>query len=159
MNKQTQKQKLDAFTKKMEDIMISKSGDYATEDTLSNFKLVSQIVGIPIEKVIMVFIATKTVRLGNLQGTPNNESIEDNSVDLANYSVLLDMVRNEDSNEDSQEETYEPKVGDFVKIKDPSLTHFKKGGIVEIMEVDKDKDYYWAKDKNDFKQLITIDNL
>ena len=158
MNKQTQKQKLDAFTKKMEDVMISKSGDYATEDTLSNFKLVSQIVGIPIEKVIMVFIATKTVRLGNLQGTPNNESIEDNSVDLANYSVLLDMVRNEDFTED----TYEPKVGDFVMIKDPSLTNFKKGDIVERIEVNEkmlNAESYWAKDKNDFKQLITIDNL
>jgi len=43
-------------------------------------------------------IATKVARLGvllNSDKKPNNESIEDSVLDLANYSVLLSMIINE----------------------------------------------------------------
>jgi len=84
------------FTQEMEFIMASKSHDYATEDVLSNFKLVAQITKLTPEQVIMVFIATKTVRLGNLLGQEaKNESLRDNLLDLSNYNILLEMVRKE----------------------------------------------------------------
>ena len=97
MTKQEQQARLSAIFDGISSIQLSKGDDYAGEDRLSNFKLVSQIVGITPEQVILVFIATKAVRLGNLQGnkTPNNESIDDSIIDLVNYGILMDMVRNE----------------------------------------------------------------
>jgi hypothetical protein len=40
-------------------------------------------------------IATKVARLGvllNSESKPNNESVRDSVLDLANYAVLLDMI-------------------------------------------------------------------
>jgi hypothetical protein len=98
MNKTQQAAQLKAFHEKMEKVICSKREDYANEDVLSNFKLVSQISGVEVEKVMMVFLATKIVRLGELfkKGTaPKNESVDDSIIDLANYSALLEMVRSE----------------------------------------------------------------
>lgn len=106
-------------TKKMKDIMISKAGDYANEkDVLSNFKLVAQIVGIPVELVLMVFIATKTVRLGNLLSSekePNNEGLDDTILDGCNYDLLLHMVREEKKLEAPSEGVIESS-GIFKKV-------------------------------------------
>jgi DNA-binding TFAR19-related protein (PDSD5 family) len=96
MTLKEQQIQFEQFAEKQRDIMLKKGNDYANEDRLSNFKMVAQIVGIPIEQVIGVFIATKTVRLGNLMSSgkkPDNESVEDNLLDLANYTQLLEMVR------------------------------------------------------------------
>jgi hypothetical protein len=96
MTLKEQQMQFEQFADKQRDIMLKKGNDYANEDRLSNFKMVAQIVGIPIEQVIGVFIATKTVRLGNLMSSgkkPDNESVEDNLLDLANYTQLLEMVR------------------------------------------------------------------
>jgi DNA-binding TFAR19-related protein (PDSD5 family) len=96
MTLKEQQIQFEQFADKQRDIMLKKGNDYANEDRLSNFKMVAQIVGIPIEQVIGVFIATKTVRLGNLMSSgkkPDNESVEDNLLDLANYTQLLEMVR------------------------------------------------------------------
>lgn len=97
MNNETQIKHINAFTDKMKAIITSKKQDYAQEsDVLSNFKQVASMCGISPEKVILVFCATKVARLGVLLSSgkaPNNESIEDTLVDLANYSALLGMVR------------------------------------------------------------------
>ncbi len=97
----TQQRVFDDYTTKMRDIMLKKGNDYATADRLSNFKRVGEIVGISPEQVIMTLIATKVVRLSNLlqpsAGAPNNESIEDNLIDLDNYGLLLAMVREENN--------------------------------------------------------------
>ncbi|HNC37371.1 MAG TPA: hypothetical protein PLD32_12455 [Saprospiraceae bacterium] len=99
MNKVEQERILDTFTGKMKSIMSGKGDDYAGDvDRLRNFKLVAEVVGITPEQVIMVFIATKAVRLGQLLSsgqTPKNESIDDSLLDNANYSALLKMVRDE----------------------------------------------------------------
>jgi len=87
--------------KKMSDIMLSKGYDYANEDRLSNFKLAGNIVGTGAEINCLNLIATKVARLGVLLNRqnkkPNNESIDDTLVDLANYSILLSMLIHERS--------------------------------------------------------------
>ena len=97
MTKPEQQEHFEKFSSQMAEIMLSKGNDYATDDRLSNFKLVAQIAQIPVEKVFMVFLATKIVRLGNLTsgGQPNCESINDSLLDNANYSVLFDAYLNE----------------------------------------------------------------
>lgn len=96
MNKQRQIEHLESLTAKMAETMLSKGDDYSGEDRLSNFKLVAQICKLTVEQVLMVFMATKVVRLGNLQGKlPNNESVEDNTIDLMNYGALSCMARSE----------------------------------------------------------------
>ena len=101
MNKEDQEVYFDAFTESQKKIMISKSGDYATnEDKLQNFKVAGAVSGITAEQQCLSLIATKVARLGVLlkSGTPNNESIEDSIIDLANYSFLLSCLVYEKSN-------------------------------------------------------------
>jgi hypothetical protein len=48
------------------------------------------------ERNCLNLIATKVARLGvllNTSGPPANESIDDTLIDLANYAVLLRMIR------------------------------------------------------------------
>jgi hypothetical protein len=93
-----QKETLDKFTERMKTVLISKGDDYANIDRLSNFKLGGAIVGLTPSQHCMALIATKIVRLGVLLAsgaTPNNESIDDNILDLANYSALLHMIQTE----------------------------------------------------------------
>lgn len=83
----------------MADTIESKGADYANEDKLSNFKLVGLICGLPTRIVILVLIAIKVVRLGNLMASgkkPNNESISDSLLDLSNYAFLEDCALYED---------------------------------------------------------------
>lgn len=85
------------FIQKQEDILLKKRNDYANNDVMSNFKQVSNITGMTPEQSILVLIATKVARLGNLfQGKkPNNESIDDSIIDMANYCFLLYCIREE----------------------------------------------------------------
>ena len=93
MTQQEQKLHLEAFQEKMRSTIISKASDYATEDVLSNFKLVAQITNLSVEKVIDVFIATKVVRKCNLTGSQaSNESTDDTLLDLSNYSFLATLT-------------------------------------------------------------------
>jgi hypothetical protein len=95
MNKQHQEKHFEEFTSKMKDVIISKGNDYANEDRLSNFKLAGSISGLSPELNCLSLIATKVARLGvllNSKQEPNNESIQDSILDLANYSVLLGMI-------------------------------------------------------------------
>jgi hypothetical protein len=77
---------------KMRETLLKKGKDYANEDTMSNFKRVGGVTDQTPEKVILTFIASKTSRLSNLmeKGTkPENESLQDNALDLACYGMLL----------------------------------------------------------------------
>lgn len=83
--------------------VISKKGhDYANEDVLSNFKLAGSICGLSAEQNCLSLIATKVARLGvllNSNKEPNNESVQDSVLDLANYTVLLSMILTDKVNE------------------------------------------------------------
>ena len=98
MTTSEQKAHLDKFVLKMSQTLLKKGNDYATNDRLSNFKLAGAICGLSAEQNCLSLIATKVARLGVLLSTkadPNNESISDSLLDLANYAVLLDMLVNE----------------------------------------------------------------
>lgn len=95
MNKQQQELHLKDFTERMATILLSKGDDYANTDRLSNFKLAGTICGLKPEQNCLSLIATKVARLGVLLKSdkqPNNESIRDSIIDLANYAALLDML-------------------------------------------------------------------
>lgn len=95
MNLQQQQHFVDNFCEKMKSTILGKGNDYANADRLSNFKLAGAICGLTPEQNCLSMIATKVARLGVLLGgkTPNNESIEDSLLDLANYGVLLACIR------------------------------------------------------------------
>jgi hypothetical protein len=119
LNLATQRQEFDKFVKQMEDIMFRKGNDYAGEDRLANFKRAGYASGLNAELNCLSLIATKVARLGvllnNKETEPENESIEDTLVDLANYTVLLKMIRSEErSNETSVEKDVETKPSCFV---------------------------------------------
>lgn len=84
------------MTEAMRSVLLKKGNDYANADRLSNFKLAGNICGISPEMNCLSLIATKVARLGvllsNEDRQPNNESIKDSVLDLANYAVLLDMI-------------------------------------------------------------------
>jgi len=97
MTQQQQEQHFEGLTSQMKQILLKKGGDYATSiDKLSNFKLAGTICGLTPELNCLSLIATKVARLGvllsNTGKAPNNESIRDSILDLANYAVLLDML-------------------------------------------------------------------
>ena len=99
MKKETQLELFKKFTEKQLEIISSKQEDYCdTEEcVLGNFKTAGANAGISTEQQILSLIATKVARLGNLfKGKiPNNESIEDSIIDMANYCFLLYCTRNE----------------------------------------------------------------
>lgn len=87
-----------SFTKKQEEILLKKGNDYANSDRLSNFKVGGAICQLTPQQQCLSLIATKVARLGILLSTnktPNNESITDNVIDLANYVVILDALLKE----------------------------------------------------------------
>lgn len=98
MTKKEQKTHFNYIVDEMEKVLFSKGDDYANEDRLSNFKLAGAITGGDARTNCLNLIATKVARLGvllNSNKDPKNESIEDSVLDLANYSVLLLMIINE----------------------------------------------------------------
>lgn len=95
MTKEQQQNHFNEVTEKMRTILLSKGNDYANTDRLSNFKLAGNICGLNAELNCLSLIATKVARLGvllNSTDKPNNESIEDSVLDLANYAILLSMI-------------------------------------------------------------------
>jgi len=95
MNLKTQQKNFVEITEQMKSIMFVKGNDYANEDRLSNFKLAGKISGLTPELNCLSLISTKVARLGvllNNDKTPNNESIHDSLLDLANYTILLTMI-------------------------------------------------------------------
>lgn len=100
MTREEQIEHLSAFQAAQEFLMTRKGDDYANEDRLSNFKLAGAIVGLTPEMVALTMISVKVARLGVLlKGkVPNNESVRDSIIDLANYSVLMDQILSEYDN-------------------------------------------------------------
>ena len=95
MTKETQEVFIENLFTEMKGILLSKGNDYANKDVLSNFKLAGDICGIGAKINCLSLIATKVARLGvllNSDSAPNNESIQDSVIDLANYSILLSMI-------------------------------------------------------------------
>ena len=95
MNLEEQTSAFQGFTDKMEVVLMSKGYDYANQDRLSNFKEVASITQSTPEKVALTLIAIKVARLGVLldsDKSPNNESVEDSVLDLANYAFLLHAI-------------------------------------------------------------------
>lgn len=104
MKKVEQERFLEEFFIEMSEVILKKGNDYANDDRLSNFKLAGAVSGLSAEQNCLSLIATKVARLGvlfNSDENPNNESIEDSILDLANYSALLAMI------------VYESKVEDY----------------------------------------------
>jgi len=98
MTLEEQEKHLKNFQDKMTQTLTKKGNDYANKDRLSNFKFTGAITQIKPEQSCLNLIATKVARLGNLLNSdkaPDNESISDSLLDLANYSVLLDMIISE----------------------------------------------------------------
>ena len=95
MNLEQQEQYFEKMVSEMRTILFKKGNDYANTDRLSNFKLAGSICGLTPELNALSLIATKVARPGVLlksESKPNNESIQDSILDLANYSVLLSMI-------------------------------------------------------------------
>lgn len=95
MTQQEQEKHFEVITAQMKKILLKKGNDYANIDRLSNFKLAGGICGLKAEQNCLSLIATKVTRLGvllNSDKAPNNESIQDSVLDLANYSILLSMI-------------------------------------------------------------------
>jgi len=98
MTQEEQLKHFEVFTTQMKEILFNKGNDYANTDRLSNFKLAGNICGLKAEQNCLSLIATKVARLGvllNSDKEPNNESIQDTVMDLANYSILLSMILND----------------------------------------------------------------
>ena len=95
MTKKEQMAHFGYITREMKKTLFSKGDDYANEDRLSNFKMAGALAGGDAKTNCLNLIATKVARLGvliNSDQEPNNESIADSILDLANYSVLLSMI-------------------------------------------------------------------
>lgn len=95
MNLQQQNEHFESFTARQKEILLKKGSDYATQDRLSNFKRAGSIINITPEQNCLSLIATKVARLGVLLSNnvdPQNESIRDSILDLANYAILLDAL-------------------------------------------------------------------
>jgi hypothetical protein len=72
--------------------LSAKNADYAnSSDPFANFKL-SEMVGVPVEKGMLVRMTDKLKRISNLCDKPPavaSESCEDTCLDLAAYSLIL----------------------------------------------------------------------
>lgn len=98
MTQEEQLKHFEEFTIQMKEILFKKGDDYSNTDKLSNFKLAGGICGLKAEQNCLSLIATKVARLGvllNSEKAPNNESIQDSVLDLANYAMLLSMILKE----------------------------------------------------------------
>lgn len=87
----------------MEQVVTSKAHDYAKDDNVfSNFEFAAEVAGISVEQEFAVMIATKVARLRELLGgkVPNNESIDDTLLDLANYAALCLAWRRQEERND-----------------------------------------------------------
>ena len=95
MNYSIESQKADEFFRKCQSILTSKANDYACEDDVfSNFKTAALICKVPVDKIFLMALTIKIVRVSELlEKTNKNESLEDSLMDLANYACLMALYR------------------------------------------------------------------
>lgn len=103
MTKEQQLKMFDELVSKMRETIASKGDDYSNEDRLSNFKNVARRTSSTPENVCITQIGIKIERITNLLSgkTPNNESVEDTILDMANYCILLHMIYKENNKKDN----------------------------------------------------------
>jgi predicted dithiol-disulfide oxidoreductase (DUF899 family) len=82
-------------------LMIKKNSDYANpKDSFANFKR-SELVGVPVERGILVRIMDKISRIHNvLDATPEvkDESLEQTVIDTMNYfNILLTYIQQKEA--------------------------------------------------------------
>jgi len=84
--------------KEMEELLIKKNHDYAEDsDVYSGFKICEKLGVCKAEEGIIVRITDKLGRVVQLlkkDAKVSDESIHDTLIDLANYALLLDGLRN-----------------------------------------------------------------
>ncbi len=94
MDYKEEKEQAEKFFHECIQILTKKANDYAKDqDVFSNFKLISQVCDIPVEKVFLMFITVKLARLVELTTKENkvDESKQDSLMDLANYACLMNV--------------------------------------------------------------------
>jgi hypothetical protein len=85
----------------LKEIHRKKSSDYGCPsgtDPLANIRNGARFVGIPAWKGAMVRLSDKVTRLAtyNVTGQLENESLADNLIDLASYSLLALLLHQEE---------------------------------------------------------------
>lgn len=89
----------ETLVEKMRQTMLRKGNDYSTQDDrLSNFKQAGAITNTHPAKVALIVAAIKISRMCALIDSgkkPENEAMEDTSLDLCCYAILNDAVLNE----------------------------------------------------------------
>lgn len=109
MNRLEQEIEFKNLISKMEQTLLKKGNDYSTSDRLSNFKMAGVISGLKPEVQCLSLIAVKVARLGvllNSDKEPNNESVQDSILDLANYALLLSMILTDKEKENKLQKKY-----------------------------------------------------
>lgn len=98
MNLKNRRKKATDFFNECLNVLSNKGHDYSKEeDAYSNFKKIANMLDLPVKKVFNFFLACKVARLVELiDKEPNNESVRDTLVDLANYSCLRAVYEEED---------------------------------------------------------------
>lgn len=87
--------KFHAALKKMAEVHDKKSLDYADTangNYYTNFEEAAREAGVSVEEAFLVLIGVKLARLRELKKkalAPQNESVQDSRLDLANYCVLM----------------------------------------------------------------------
>lgn len=112
MNSEQQQKHFSDFVDRQGKILFKKGNDYSNEDRLSNFKLAGSICGLTPAQNCLSLIATKVARLGVLlknNSIPENESVSDSIIDLANYAALLHMIVIEEAIKKGVEIHYDKK--------------------------------------------------
>ena len=87
-----------ALTNEANSLMEKKNKDYGLEDDpFLNFRS-AQVVGVEVERGILVRLLDKLSRAGNLiskEPSVVNESMRDTVLDIINYAILFYAVNNE----------------------------------------------------------------
>jgi len=83
---------LDAQIKRVQDVLVVKAKEYATEDRLANFKVGAALQGISIPQCVTNYMAKHTVSIFTMvnSGKPYDLALWDEKItDHINYLILL----------------------------------------------------------------------
>lgn len=97
----TRKELFETFTKlttEAERVIKERNEEYAVEENaLWNFQKQAELLDIPIESILLLYLSENVNRLANLRknGKCNPAQIKDKSVDLINFAILFYAVVSE----------------------------------------------------------------